>query len=135
MSEGDVSNLHKAFPLAAVWQEQLLRDGAELYWHLSSPNGTAKGAEAKNVFTTLDHMIHSDILVAAISGLSNAAMFYHTGVRFVTCCVAYGLDPHWWLPGLKDFHTPELAAMRAEAMCRLNGHLEDKYALSQQHKG
>ena len=47
MSEGDVSNLHKAFPLAAVWQEQLLRDGAELYWHLSSPNGTAKGAEAK----------------------------------------------------------------------------------------
>ena len=135
MSEGDPSNLHKAFPLADEWQGQLARDGAELYWHLSSPNGTANGAEAKNVFTTLDHLIHSDVLVAAISGLSNAAMFYHTGVRFVTCCVAYGLDPHWWLPGLMEFHTSELAAMRAEAMCRLNGHFEDKLKLAQLKEG
>ena len=47
------------------------------------------------------------MLVAAISGLSNAAIFYHTGVRLVICCVAYGLDPNWWLPGLKTFHLPD----------------------------
>ena len=86
--------------------------------------------EAENVFRTLDHMIASDILVAAISGLSNAAMFYHTGVRLVICCVAYGLDPQWWLPGIKTFHLPELAAMRHEAMCHINGHLEDKLRVS-----
>ena len=123
MSEGDQRDVASSFPLATSWQRQLANDGCELRWHLSAPDNATEGP---NVFRTLDHLIASDVLVAAVSGLSNAAMFYNTGVRLVICCVAYGLDPSWWLPGIQKFHLREQAKMRREALCRINGHLEDK---------
>ena len=70
-------------------------------------------------------MIAADIFLPAISGFSNVAMFYNSGVRLINKDMVFELDPRYWIPCIDHFDNAKYAMLREETKCR-NGHLHYK---------